>query len=810
MRTAQTPVDASFPHEGAAKAAIILVGGFRAVPPEKGGRILKLPVKANALNGELEVERAIGWYGEHTGQREGQNERPDQRTIECHRSRLDRSRARRPPRANKPGVGRVVGVLATAHRTCVSPVPSFVSLMRVPVCLISLIAASVTTSSLSAQAGQDTARRDSTGQTITPVSVSASRAAAMVGGAAAVVITPSELRSSPAPLLDQALRESPFVLVRQNSRGEMEISVRGSDSRQAAVLMDGVPMTLGWDHRTDPSLVPITGSERLVIVRGLGSLLNGPNTLGGSIEISHDASGQPAGGQLWAGAGLDQYGATVGTLGYGRRVAEFAGGALSLRAGGAYRQRDGVALPNGAIDPTEQNGLRTGTDLKQTDGFASLRWSNTLGRTLGVMISGYDAERGVPPEEHLASPRLWRYPFARRNVAMFSANTGLLTTPFGTGSLEVGVGVNTGTFKIETFGDRDYGLVTGQELGDERTTTARALLTHSLGIATLRASYTNADVRYEETLSPATPVDYRQKLASTGVEVEAPLNARTVIAGGVVFDQSSTPETGGRTPGQEPFANSGWRVGLSHAVNARVRLHASASERSRFPALRELYSGALNRFIPNPELKPETLLGVEGGVSLNGVLPSLAQSTFQLIGFHHQLDDAVVRITLQNPTRFQRVNRDRIESAGVELLGGLVFGDDAMRSITVNGDATLQRIRIVDQTAPGSQRRPENNPERRGRVEVGVPVAMQLRAFATARYTGTQYCLNGDSGNEDQLAARTVGDLAVQRDFRVANSGPFRFLRALFSFDNVGNTAVYDQCGLPQPGRTLRITMTLR
>ena len=109
-----------------------------------------------------------------------------------------------------------------------------------------------------------------------------------------MVIKPSETRSSPAPLLDQALRESPFVLVRQNSRGEMEISVRGSDSRQAAVLLDGVPISLGWDHRTDPSLIPLTGSERMVIVRGLGSLLNGPNTLGGSIEISHDAFGHQA------------------------------------------------------------------------------------------------------------------------------------------------------------------------------------------------------------------------------------------------------------------------------------------------------------------------------------------------------------------------------------------------------------------------------------------------------------------------------------------------------------------------------------
>lgn len=661
-----------------------------------------------------------------------------------------------------------------------------------------------------AQESRDSLAKDSTAQRLGSVSVSSSRSAGVTGGAAAVIIAPAELRSSPAPLLEQALRETPFVLVRQNSRGEMEISVRGSDSRQAAVLLDGVPISLGWDHRSDPSLIPLTGAERMTVVRGLGSLLNGPNTLGGSIEITHEAMSQPLGGRAWAGAGVDQYGSTVGTLGYGRRLAGVGGGALSVRAGLAHRQRDGVAVPDGVLDPTGTDGLRTGTDLRQTDGFAAVRWSNRNGRSLGATYSAYDAERGVPPEEHIASPRLWRYPYARRSIAMISGNTGTIRTPFGYATLDVGVGLNSGTFKIETFGDRTYSAVTGSELGDERTITSRVLLSHTVGVATLRASHTGADISYTETLPPVAGVDYRQRLASTGVELEVPIGERTRVAGGVVADRSSTPETGGRTPAQEPFGSTGWRIGASHQVSDRVQLHASASERSRSPALRELYSGALNRFTPNPALKPERLLGAEAGVTVNRAFPSLGQSTLQLIGFRHQLDDAVVRITLRNPTRFQRINRDRIESSGVELLGGFTFGADPERSVTLNGDATLQRIRIFDVTANDQQRRAENNPERRGRLELGVPLPSSLRLLAVARHTGTQYCLNGDTSNLDELKARTVSDLAVQRSFALTNGGPFRALRALLSFDNVGNAAVYDQCGLPQPGRTVRLMMTLR
>ena len=663
---------------------------------------------------------------------------------------------------------------------------------------------------LDAQAASDSTTKDSTGQRLSTVSVSATRAAAIVGGTAAVVIRPEELRSSPAPLLDEALRESPFVLVRQNSRGEMEISVRGSDSRQAAVLVDGVPITLGWDHRTDPSLVPITGTERLVIIRGLASLLNGPNSLGGSIEISHDATGQPTTGRLWAGAELDQFGASVGTLGYGRRWDVVRGGSLSLRTGVASRQRDGVALAGGVTDTTAADGLRTGTDLSQVDGFVSLRWSSPGGRSLGAMISAFDASRGVPPEEHIAAPRLWRFPYHRRAIAMVSATTGIFSTPFGSGSLEAGVGVNSGALKIESFSSRTYRTVSATELGDERTVTTRLLLTHTLRHAMLRASYIGADVSYVETLPPAAAADYRQTLHSSGVEIETPVGLHGKLAGGVVFDRTRTPETGGRTPSQPPMNSAGWRLGATRDVGARLKLHAGASARSRFPSLRELYSGALNRFRPNPDLKPERLLGVEGGLTMRGPDASRTPWSLQAIGFRHRLDDAVVRITLSNPTRFMRVNRDRIESDGIELLGGVAFGADAARAVTLNGDATLQHIRIADRTANNLPRHAENNPETRARLELGVPLPRAARAFATARVTGRQYCLNADTKSEDALRGRTVADLALQRDFAVASGGLFTRLRAVLAMDNVGDVAVYDQCGLPQPGRTLRLTMSLR
>ncbi|MGH7468846.1 MAG: TonB-dependent receptor plug domain-containing protein [Longimicrobiales bacterium] len=658
----------------------------------------------------------------------------------------------------------------------------------------------------------DSLRADSAAFRLKAILVTGARAVGVVGGASAVIMRPEELRSSPAPLLEQALRETPFVHVRQNSRGEMEMSVRGSDSRQAAVLIDGVPITLGWDHRTDPSLIPITGAQSLVIVRGLGSLLSGPNTLGGTIEVSHDDQSAEPGGRAWAGGGVDENSALVTTLGGVRRFGNALGGVLSVQGGVAYRKRDGFTLPEGAADTSSRDGLRTNSDLRHVDGFGSLRWSNARGAGLGLTVSGFDAERGVPPEEHLAAPRLWRYPYYKRMITALSGSTGRFNTPLGHTSIDVGAGYNSGSLKIETFSNRNYQTVTAQELGEERTFNGRVLLTHSLPAnALLRAAFTTADVRYTETLTAGVDDKYRQKLWSAGGEIEAPLGAGTTLAGGLVYDKTETPETGGRTPAQEPFNSIGWRAGLMHDLTAGLRLHASASQRSRFPALRELYSGALNRFMPNPELEPETLLGFEAGIGVARALGPIPQATFEVTGFHHNLDNAVVRITLPAPDRrFRRINRDRIESTGAEVLAGFAFSADRERAVTLNFDVLFQKISIFDITLQNEpERHAENNPETRGSLELSVPLPLSLRLSANSRYTGTQYCLNADSGNEMELRSQAEHDLVLERSFTVGR-GAFRSLRALVAMDNLADATVFDQCGLTQPGRTLRLMFSLR
>jgi iron complex outermembrane receptor protein len=51
--------------------------------------------------------------------------------------------------------------------------------------------------------------------------------------------------------------------------------------------------------------------------------------------------------------------------------------------------------------------------------------------------------------------------------------------------------------------------------------------------------------------------------------------------------------------------------------------------------------------------------------------------------------------------------------------------------------------------------------------------------------------------------------MSFSKLLRVRSSGLLGRLKAVFGVDNVTDAAVYDQCGLPQPGRTLRLGFQL-
>lgn len=655
---------------------------------------------------------------------------------------------------------------------------------------------------LGAQVLPDSAVQQDSIRPLGEVRVRAAYAPRVIGSASAATITLDSVpMGQTAPVMGEVLRQLPFLYVRQNSRGETELSVRGSESRQAAMLFEGVPLTLTWDARTDASAVPLAGVQRVEYVRGLSSLLAGPNAIGGVITAGlwadHDPERRP---ELESRLDLqaDQFGGVRTSAVVGGAVRHSATSSLKVRAGGGFRDLPGFARPNVLDEVGTSDRLRLNTDNRSYDLFAGARYEHTQGRYLSGFVSAFDGERGVAPELHLNTPRLWRNPEVTRRIASVTAGTGAWRNRLGVGDAETAVSYNQGTVAIDAFADRRYQAVTGTEFGNDRTLSLRAMFDQELGDhAVLRGAYTLADVRYLETIGESPTARYAQQLSSSALEVDINPSRFTTFTFGLASDAAATDEAGGREP-LGRTSGLGWRAGATWFIPAQgLRLHASSSQRRRFPSLRELYSGALGRFAPNPTLRPELSRGAEVGATV-------ARAAFdaQVVAFASRIDDATVRITLPDQ-RFQRVNRDRFTSYGLELTGGT-----RVESVSLRGDLTLQHARLTDATLLDADlRRPEDVPAVFGSLLATLPLSEESDLMVRLRSFGDTRCSNGETGRLDTQRGAQALDVSVER--RWIPTGFVRRARVLFLVENVADRAIYDKCGLPQPGRTARLGISI-
>lgn len=641
---------------------------------------------------------------------------------------------------------------------------------------------------------------------------------AQTGGSGSIRLDLDSMHVIAAPRLEDVLRRMPLIQIRMNSRGEAQPALRGADSRQIAVLVDGVPITLGWDHRTDLSIVPLTAARSVNLLRGASSVLYGPNVLGGVVEIDvvRGASRISAPIPMSVSVGLDDTGATSASVS-GGRLTDFESGQWLVHAGFGFRDRSGFALPDLAdSDPSEtmrlvdpqDDALRLNSDFTQFDAFVASRYLSGGGAWGSITLSGLQAERGVPPEVHETSPRLWRYPIQNRLFAAISAGSGQRMTRWGEGDVEASVGIDVGSFEIQSFESLAFQAVEKIERGDDRTLTLRILADHTLGSnGDLRSALTYGDVSHTETLEPGGISDYRQRLWSLALETEwrlggllgvEPLRG-TRVSMGVVADGSDTPRTGGK-PSVGRLGDWGMHLGLSSVrAGGKVVFHSGLSRRARFPSLRELYSGALGRFLPNPELRPEVQWSGELGATLN-----TRRFDVQVVGFRQVLRDGIVRVRVdtEGGSRFQRVNRARVQSTGLELIGS---GDAG--PVRFTADFTFQRTWLYG--VDGVRVTPEYEPRFFSRLDLSAPLFASIQGAVGYRYQAEQFCVSGSPDGVDRLSPNQSFDADLRRSFPLAGSNSLRKLDVSIGLSNIGNGAIFDQCGLPQAGRTLRIQLRL-
>ncbi|MCJ7612280.1 MAG: TonB-dependent receptor plug domain-containing protein, partial [Candidatus Aminicenantes bacterium] len=85
--------------------------------------------------------------------------------------------------------------------------------------------------------------------------------------------------------LGELMRIMPAVVVTYGQKNEGLLILRGMDARRSVLLLDGIPVYEPYFGTFDLKTLPASGIASLQVTKGPSSVLYGPNTLGGIVNI---------------------------------------------------------------------------------------------------------------------------------------------------------------------------------------------------------------------------------------------------------------------------------------------------------------------------------------------------------------------------------------------------------------------------------------------------------------------------------------------------------------------------------------------
>ena len=98
-------------------------------------------------------------------------------------------------------------------------------------------------------------------------------------------ITDKDIEARGEKVLHETLKMVPGLNIYQHTKGSWRLNMRGHDLNRVAILIDGMPLQDIFEANLDLSQISVLNVSRIVVNRGISSVLYGNNSVAGSINI---------------------------------------------------------------------------------------------------------------------------------------------------------------------------------------------------------------------------------------------------------------------------------------------------------------------------------------------------------------------------------------------------------------------------------------------------------------------------------------------------------------------------------------------
>ena len=525
--------------------------------------------------------------------------------------------------------------------------------------------------------------------------------------------------------LSEALDLIPGVSVQNlGQRRERLISVRGFSSRQVPLFIDGIPVYVPYDGNVDLARFGVDYVSEIVVSKGLTSLLYGPNILGGAVNVISRKPTQPFSASAKLASEMDDRFDSI------EQRATASLGAMNDRwygyISGSYSKSDGYRLPDDFVPVAAENGGdRENADSRDTVVSAKIGFTPNEDNEYALTYYRQDGDKRDPPYagSYLrtntrldgVTPRFWTWPYWDKESVYFVARNAVTSK----GTLRWRLFHDTFKNALESFDDATYTTQTrpfafhGSNY-DDFTVGGSADFewswsdTHTTRLAT----HYRRDVHRESQTAPALPVMHLE-IPTYDIAIEHEWRVTDALALTPSYSHMIQPDQTVQVFNSGPGTFSPVHTDKSSADNLQListyslgdgrSLLAGVSRKTRFPTIKERFSGGLGTAVPNPGLDPETAVHYEIGFEQRSDTWGAKVALFQ-----SKLHDAIQSITVA-PASCPSSPCTQLQNVGEQRNRGVELSADVAPISTLRLNAQFNYVDVDNLTQPSV--RPLNTPK---------------------------------------------------------------------------------------------------
>lgn len=539
--------------------------------------------------------------------------------------------------------------------------------------------------------------------------------------------------------VSRALNLLPGVtLTASGPRNESMVSVRGFDLRQVPVYVDGIPVYVPYDGYVDLARFATFDLAAIDVSKGFSSVLYGPNSLGGAINL---ISRKPSKILEYDGSlGMINSNGYKGNINIGSNFGKF-----YVQGGFSYLNRNSTRMSSNFVPMKNEDGGQRDNSYR-TDQKISFKigWTPTKKSEYAIGYINQQGEKGNPVytgsdllNSLLAKPRYWQWPNWDKESYYF-----ISTSNFDSkNSFKIRLYYDRFKNTLDSYDDATYSTITkpyafeslynDYTYGGNVEYNTQLIPKNDLKIAV----HFREDVHRENNVSE--PVrHFTDNTVLVGIEDVYKISNKLTIFPGVSYnirknieaeDYNSTTKVISDYPTADASDAFNSQIGFFYQLNEKQKLGATISQKTRFATIKDRYSYRMGTAIPNPDLKPETAVNYE----LNYTGKFYNKLTFQTALFYSSLTDAILSVSNVEPGKSQMQNFGEAEYRGIEAqLNYMIF-----ENLSVNLNYTY--IERKNLTAPNIHFTDLPNTKVMGTIEY-QPIKM-LRLIANSEFNSSRY-----------------------------------------------------------------------